>query len=159
MNKSEKLFGEMLLKKGLISEVQLQSTIQEQLQVQKNKLIGEMFVEKGLITENDLFRTLADQFGIEFVNLAEEEIDWEVSVGFSSSLINEHKCLPYRIDDKTITLAISNPLDAWLLEMAEKEADPNKIKVVLVKTSDMNTAIKEYHKRSIRSMMKKWKKD
>jgi len=67
--------------------------------------------------------------------------------------------LPLRADEDTVVVAITNPLDAWALDTAEKEAAPHKIEIVLVKTSDMDAAIKEYHKHSIRKMMNKWAKD
>ncbi len=157
MKKKGKYLGEMLIGKGLITEDQLQSMIQEQLK--NKKFLGEMLVENGLISEDDLFMTIAEQFDIDFVQLADEEIDWDVSIGFSSSMITEHSCLPLRADEDTVVLAITNPLDVWVLETAEKEAAPHSIKVVLVKKSDMDEAIKEYHKHSIRKMMNKWKKD
>jgi type IV pilus assembly protein PilB len=157
MRKKGKYLGEMLVDKGLLTDDQLQAMMQEQLK--NKKFLGQMLVEKGLITENELFQTIAEQFNIEFVGLADEEIDWDVALGFSSSIITEHKCLPLRFDQETVVLAITNPLDAWVLETVEKEAAPNKVKVVLVKTSEMDTAIKQYHKNSIRKMMNKWKKD
>jgi len=123
------------------------------------KLLGEMLVEKGLVTEDDLCVTLAEQYDIEFIKLANEEINWDAPKGFSFSFINKHRCLPLQVDEKTVTLAITNPLDPWAVDMAEKEAAPNRIKVVLAKKSDMDTAIKEYQKYSIRKTIKKFKKD
>ena len=157
MKKKGKYLGEMLVKKGLISEDQLQEMIQEQLS--NKKFIGEMFVEKGIIDEDDLYATIAEQFNIEYVSLKNEKIDWEVASGFSSSMITDHKCLPLQADKENVTLAITNPLDVWVLDTAEKEAAPRKVKVVLVNKSDMDAAIKEYHKYSMRKMMSKWRKD
>lgn len=157
MRKKGKYLGEMLVGKGLVTEDQLEAMIKEQLK--NKKFLGQMLVESGLVSEDDLFKTIAEQFDIDFVQLADEEIDWDVSAGFSSSMITEHKCLPLRADDETVVLAITNPLDVWVLDTAEKEAAPHKIKVVLVKESDMDIALKQYHKYSIRKMMHKWKKD
>jgi len=157
MKKKGKYLGEMLVNKGLVSDDQLQAIIQEQLK--NKKFLGEMLVEKGIIDEKDLFETIAEQYNINFVSLKDEQIDWETAIGFSSSMITEHKCLPLRADEETVTLAITNPLDVWVLDSAEKEVAPRKVKVVLVTTSDMDGAIKEYHRQSIRTMMNKWKKD
>jgi len=157
MRKKGKYLGEMLIKKGLVDEDQIQSVMQEQLK--NKKFLGEMLVEKGMISEDELCMTIAEQFDIEYVSLEDEEIDWDVSIGFPSTMITEHQCLPLRADEETVVLAITNPLDVWVLDTAEKEAAPHKIKVVLVKKTDMDAAIKEYHKRSIQKMMKKWKKD
>jgi len=157
MRKKGKYIGEILVSKGLITDEQLQMVIQEQLK--NKKFIGAMCVEKGMISEHDLLTTLAEQFDIEYVSLKDEEIDWEIASGFSASLITDHKCLPLRADEETVILAITNPLDVWVLDTAEKEAAPRKIKVVLAKTSDMDEAIKEYRRYSIKRMMNKWRKD
>ena len=157
MRKKGKYLGEMLVGKGLVSEAQLKTIMEEQLK--NKKFLGEMLMESGLISEEDLFKTIAEQFDIEYTSLPDEEIDWDIAIGFSSSIITEHKCLPLRLEGEAILLAITNPLDAWVLETAEKEAAPKKIKVILVMKSDMEVAVKEYHKRSIRKMMNKWKND
>lgn len=157
MKKKGKYLGEILKNKGLITDDQLQEVVKEQMR--NKKFIGEMFVEKGLISEKDLLETLADQFDINHISLKDQEIDWTVASEFSASLITDHKCLPLGADEETMTLAITNPLDVWVLDAAEKEAAPRKVKVVLVTPSDMDEAIKEYRRRSIRKMMDKWRKE
>ena len=157
MKKKGKYLGEMLIDKGLISEDQLQTMIQDQMR--NKKFLGQMFVDKGIISERQLFETIAEQFDMEFVLLKNEEIDWDVAIGFSTSMITDHKCLPLRVDGECVRLAITNPLDVWVLDNAEKEAAPRKVKIVLTTISEMDGAIKEYHRYSIRKMMNKWKKD
>ena len=157
MRKKGKYLGEILVSKGLITDSELQMIIQEQLR--NKKFIGAMLIEKGLISEDDLLITLAEQFDIEPIRLKDVEIDWEVVTKFSSSMITDYKCLPIKADEETVTLVIANPLDVWVLDKAEKEVAPRKLKIVLTTVSDMDEAIKEYRRRSIRNMMKKWKKD
>ncbi|HQP10507.1 MAG TPA: hypothetical protein PKV41_03915 [Candidatus Omnitrophota bacterium] len=157
MKKQGKYLGEILVGKGFITDDELQAVIQEQLR--NKKFLGEMLIEKGLISEDDLLKTLADQFEIEPIRLKDAPIDWEAASGFSSSLITDHKCLPIKSDAETVTVVIANPLDVWALDKAEKDVAPRKLKILLTTTSDMDEAIKEYRRRSIRNMMKKWKKE
>ncbi|MCK5259784.1 MAG: hypothetical protein KAJ70_01860 [Candidatus Omnitrophica bacterium] len=157
MKKKGKYLGEILVSKGFITDSDLQMVIQEQLR--NKRFIGTMMIEKGLITEDDLLNALAEQFDIEPVRLKDVEIDWETASNFSSSMITDCKCLPIKADEETVTLVISNPLDVWVLDKAEKEVAPRKLKVSLTTVSDMDEAIKEYRRRSIQNMMKKWKKD
>ncbi|MCK5012443.1 MAG: hypothetical protein KAS66_01365 [Candidatus Omnitrophica bacterium] len=157
MKKKGKYLGEILIGKGLITDSELQMAIQEQLR--NKKFIGIMLIEKGLISEGDLLIALAEQFDIEPIRLADIEIDWEAATRFSSSMITDYKCLPIKADEETVTLAIANPLDVWVLDKAEKEVAPCTLKVVLTTITDMDEAIKEHRRRSIRNMMKKWKKD
>lgn len=157
MKKKGKYLGEILVSRGYITDDELQSVIQEQMR--NKKFLGEMLIEKGLISEDDLLKTLADQFAIEPIRLKDASIDWEATANFSSSLITDHKCLPIRCDEETVTVVIANPLDVWSLDKAEKDVAPRRLKILLTTTSDIDEAIKEYRRRSIRTMMKKWKKD
>ena len=157
MKKKGKYLGEILVSKGFITDDELQVVIQEQLR--NKKFLGVMLVEKGLVSEDDLLKTLAEQFEIEPMRLKDARVDWEATAGFSSSLITDHKCLPIKADEETVTVMIDNPLDVWALDKAEKDVAPRKLKVLLTTASDMEEAIKEYRRRSIRNMMKKWKKD
>ena len=157
MKKKGKYLGEILVEKGFITDDELQAVIQEQLR--NKKFLGVMLIEKGLITEDDLLKTLAEQFAIEPIRLKNVDIDWEAASGLSSALITDHKCLPIKADEETITIVIANPLDVWALDKAEKDIAPRKLKILLTTTSDIDEAIKEYRRRSIRNMMKKWKKD
>jgi type IV pilus assembly protein PilB len=157
MKKKGKYLGEILVSRGLITDEELQAVIQEQLR--NKKFLGQMLIEKGLVSEDDLLKTLADQFEIEPIRLKDAEIDWEAVSNFSSALITDHKCFPIKTDEDTVTLVITNPLDVWALNQAEKDVAPRKIKVLLTTTSDMDEAIKEYRRRSIRNMMKKWQKE
>lgn len=156
MKRRGKYLGEILLEKGLITEKELQTVIEEQLR--NKKFLGMMLVEKGIITEDDLLKTLADQFDVEPVQLKDVKIDWEGALEFPSALISDHKCFPLSGDDETLTLAITNPLDVLVVDSAEKEVAPRKLKVVLIKMSDMDEVVKEYRRRSVQKMMKKWKK-
>jgi len=156
VKQKKKYIGEILIDKGLITYEQLQEVIAEQM---KNKqFLGEMLVKKGIISEDNLLEALAEQFALNFVRLKDEAIDWEVAKGFSSSLITDHKCLPLRMDEDTVTIAITNPLNAWVLAMAEKEAAPRKVEIVLAKVSDIEKAIEAFRQYSVRTMMNKWRK-
>jgi len=157
VKKKEKYIGEILIKKGLITEDDLQDVIQEQ---QKNKkFIGRLLVDKGVITEDDLLVTLADQFDVDFVHLKDVNIDWEAVFEFPSALIVGHKCFPIKRDDEALTLAVTNPLDVWTVNEVEKEVAPRKVKIILIAVPDMDEAVKEYRRRSVKKMMAQWKKD
>jgi len=159
MKKIEKLLGEMFVERGVVTAEQVRVMIQEQLQAQDKKFIGAMLNEGGFITEDDLFITLAEQFGIEFTELGKKEINWNVPTGFSPSFIKTHKCFPMRVDEETVVLVITNPLDAWMMDTAENAVAPNKLEVVLAKESDMDALIKEYQKHLLRKMMDGFKQD
>ena len=71
-------------------------------------------------------------------------IDWDFVDRFSPSLIMEHKCLPLGCDGFVMTVAITNPLDAWALKRAEEETRGYKLNLVLVAEGEMREVIKRY---------------
>jgi len=149
----------MLVEKGLIDRDQVEIMVKEQRQIPSKKLIGEMLVERGLVDQDDLSTVLAAQFSIGYVRLTNVKIDWKSPTGISPLFINKHRCIPMRIDEETIMLAIENPLDIWIIKMAEKEAAPNKLKIVLTDKKDIDAAMKEYRKHALLNMVMKFKKD
>lgn len=64
--------GELLIKKKLLSEEQLENVLDEQKRT--GRKLGRLFVEKGLVTEKQISDAIADQLNIPFVDLSEVEI-------------------------------------------------------------------------------------
>jgi len=64
---------------------------------------------------------------------------------FSPSLIRDHYYFPFKRDERSVTMAVTNPLDAWSLKMAEEEARGWVLKLALTSQGDMEDAIKRYH--------------
>jgi len=149
----------MLVEKGLVDQDQVEITVEEQRKIQDRKFIGEMLVDRGLIDQGNLSSVLAAQFSIGYVRLTNVKINWDSLTGFSSSFITKYRCIPMRVDEETIMLAITNPLDMRIIQLAEKEAAPNNLKIVLTEISDIDAAIKEYQRHSMRNTLSKFKKD
>jgi len=156
MEKSPKRIGEILIKKGVITEAQLHDALKEQKT--SSGFLGAILVSKGWVSKNDVLEALAEQFGIPLVDLKKEHIDMELARRFSSSLIVDHKCFPVRQDEETITVAIVNPLNAVAISKIEEEAKPRKVNLVLVTEEDIDEAIKNYRQHvseSIQRMLKR----
>lgn len=142
IRKTQKKIGDILIAKGLITEEQLQEALTQQ---RKNKkFLGEILIENYSIIEDDLLKVLSEQFDIEVVSLKNKYIDWNFVKGFSSSLILDHKCFPVKTDERTLTIAIINPLDVWALKKSEDESKGLKVIWVLVSQKDMQEVIQKY---------------
>lgn len=134
--------GELLLQKKLITSQQLKISLEEQ-QMSRD-FLGLILIRKGFIKEDDLMLVLSEQFHIPYMKLQNSYIDWELASKFSSSLITDGQCLPFKQDKDGIKVAITNPLDALTISQAEQEAKLEKVHLVLVKPSDMTEAIKAF---------------
>jgi hypothetical protein len=142
MGKSTKRIGEILIEKRMITEAQLHDALSDQRF--SDKFLGMILMERGLITDRELAEVLSEQFGIPLVDLKQEHIDMELARKYSTSVVIDHKCFPFKQDDSAVTVAIVNPLNAVAISKIEEEAFPRKVNLVLVNDSDLTELIKNY---------------
>jgi len=157
MTKSNVRIGEILLKKGMISEAQLHDALLSQKITPA--FLGAILVNKGIIASMQLAEALAEQFDLPLVELKSQYTDMELTRRFSSSIILDHKCFPLRSDENTVTVAITNPLNAVAIAKVEEEASPRTVKWLLVTEDDMNEAIKNYRQAISANIQKLLRKD
>jgi type IV pilus assembly protein PilB len=142
MEKPKKQLGEILIEKGLILPEQLKDALIKQMRTKE--FLGAILLRRKQITEKDLLKALSEQFKIPIISIKNHYIDWNFVRRFSASLILEHKCLPLKGDDVTVTVAITNPLNAWTIKKAEEETRGFVLKLVLVSDEDMKDVIERY---------------
>lgn len=144
MIKSIKRLGEILIEKGLLTPEGLKEALKEQGRT--NDYLGNILIKKGLIRENDLLPAISEQTGFPQVELKNQYIDWQTAKSFSASLVIDYRYLPFKRDDSSVTIAVTNPFDIWALKKAEEEAMGLKLNLVLVSRRDMDEAIQRYKK-------------
>jgi len=106
--------GELLVEKGLITEVQLDEALSERRE--HGGLLGETLVRLGFIFEDELARTLAEQAGVPFVNLDANPVDRYAAGTISRSLGESLAALPVRFTPEGgIVIAVADPTDETLL--------------------------------------------
>jgi type IV pilus assembly protein PilB len=142
VEKGHKKLGEILIEKGLITAEELEQALNEQ--VKTKEFLGAVLLRKNQIKERDLFEALSEQYSIPLISLKNRYIDWKIVKEFSASLILDYMCFPIKKDDWSMTIAITNPLDAWAIKRAEEETSGFKLKLVLVSSEDMREAIHRY---------------
>ncbi len=143
MLSKQKLTGEILVQKGLISRDQLAWALGEQ-EVTK-EFLGKILLEKKWVKERDLMLALSEHFNMPLADLKNQYIDWDLVKHFSPSLIMDHHYFPFKGDERSVTMAVTNPLDAWSLKMAEDEARGLELKLALASPAEMEDAINRYH--------------
>ena len=146
------LLGEILIQKKLITPEQLEEALK--IQAETREFLGAILIEKRFIREDDLLRALSEQFQIPIVKFQDYYIDWEAAMRFSSSVVCEFRCLPVRADERSITVAITNPLDAIAISKVEEEARDYRVKLILVSNGDMDEALKTYNRHASQRIRK-----
>ena len=136
------LIGQLLVLKGLISMETLERALIEQ---EKHKdFLGDTLIRLGLITKDQFYSTLAGQLGVEYVKLNELPIAPEIINEIPAKFACHYELMPIKIENNTITVAMSNPLDIHTIDDI-KLLLKREIKTVLAVRSDVHEAIKKYY--------------
>ncbi len=136
------LLGELLISKKLITQEQLDAALEEQKET--GDFLGKILLKRRSLKEHDLVRALSEQFGIPLLSLKPTDIDWNVALKFTTPLIVEHQCFPYKKDVMGVWVAVVNPLDVQAVSKIEDLVKPERVRTVLVTTVEMAEILKTY---------------
>ena len=100
--------GELLIKKNLLTQAQLEEALQAQV-IFGGKL-GTILIEMGLITEDKLAAIMAQLLAIPCVKPGQlQNIPEDIIKIISSELAEKHKVVPVAVNGKKLTLAMAEP--------------------------------------------------
>jgi len=134
--------GEVLVKRGVITQQQLEAAVGAQRKTGQS--LGQILVGKGFATEAQIVQALALQLNIPFVNLQQTEIQAAAVDLVPLPLVKKHTCIPVRVSDAFLVVAMQNPLD--LMAMEELSFVSNrKVKQAIATRSDIVSAIKQQY--------------
>src|SRR5512134_2128040 len=105
--------GEILFKKGLLDQRQLQLARNAQTDGVR---LDQAAVGLGLITEEAALRALGDEVGIPFVDLAEMDIDLSLLKGFPPRFIHREALFPIHQNNGSLVVATSDPFNLYPLD-------------------------------------------
>ena len=99
--------GTLLLERGLVTQEQLDSALEEQRQSRKS--LGRVLIDGGIVSEGDLVSTLAARIGLEFVDLGEFTIDPSAVALISDSLARRFQAVPIGWEENRLVVAMADP--------------------------------------------------
>jgi len=140
---SKKQLGELLIEKGIISHEQLNLAIKEQKE--KGGLLGELLVELHFATERDIAQALTSQYGFPYLPLANYEIDEDVIKSVPENICRQFCLIPIDKIGKSLTLAMSNPLNTQAAEDVELITGCT-IQTFVSTTTEVKESIDKYYK-------------
>jgi len=131
--------GERLIRDGLLRDDQLQYALEHQ---QKHGgSLGDILVSMGFLSSSDVKPYLEQGTGFPFVDIAEEEIDREVSGRIPKDTVMARMALPFREIGGRVLVAMADPLDIGTID--EFRAVYNKpVEPCLALSADLMDAIK-----------------
>ncbi len=142
-NYRNKRLGEILIEMGLISSKELEKAFQ--IQKRAGKRLGEILVEQGVLSEKDLLKALSLKLSIPTAKIDSYAIDPAVVEIISREIAEKHKIIPlFKVND-TLTVAMADPLDVYVVDYLRHKTGLN-IQTVLASESDIQKAIEKYYR-------------
>lgn len=132
--------GDLLLKKGLLSEQKLEEAII--LQKKTSQRLGQIIVARGWVSEEVFLQALSEQLAIPYVVLRQGLYDPEVFESIDREVIKRLKMIPMFLVSGVLTLATSDA--QAMASFGEIEEKLNcKVKPILARSSDIVKTLAE----------------
>ncbi len=135
--------GEILIQKKLIDWKQLEEALVEQKKTRE--FVGEVLVRKQYVPRFLLFKALAERHAMPFADLSHVFVDGGAVRRVPKSVALKYRILPIEVQDRTLVVGVSDPLQ----DLPEKEiaelAQVTAIKTVLCTPEAVATAIETYY--------------
>lgn len=142
----EKLrLGDVLVQQRLISQEQLQQTLD--LQRQTGKKMGRLLIETGLITEELLANGLARQLRVPFVNLKTFPFRADVVKLLPEAVARRFKALALEDKGDSLLVALADPLDLFAYDELTRILKRN-ISIAAVPESQLALAFDRLYRRT-----------
>ncbi|OPX28366.1 MAG: hypothetical protein B1H08_06015 [Candidatus Omnitrophica bacterium 4484_171] len=141
--KIDKLLGEILVEKDIITPQQLREVLDAQ--AKEDGLIGEIIVNKKFATEEDIAQCISFQYGFPFLPLENYDIPIEVAKIVPKNVAQHYCLVPIDKIGDTLTVAMANPLNMEAAEDLEDLTSLN-IQIFVSTSSDIRAAIERSYK-------------
>ncbi|WP_164668372.1 GspE/PulE family protein [Virgibacillus doumboii] len=138
---ARKRLGDLLQDAGLVSEDQINETLQNK---KENQKLGDALLERGFITERQLIEVLEFQLGIPHVSLYRYPIDRNVLGYVPKEMAQQNYILPLKFQDNELLLAMKDPMDYYIIDDLEM-ATGFSISPVIAAKDDILYAINKYY--------------
>jgi general secretion pathway protein E/type IV pilus assembly protein PilB len=105
--------GEILLRKGLLDQRQLEMARRAQTEGQR---LDEAAVALRLVTEEQALRAIGEEFGLDYVDLSDTKIDLALLADFPAKSIHRESLFPISQHNGSLVVATSDPFNLYPLD-------------------------------------------
>ena len=134
--------GQLLIREGLINEIQLQKALEEQKI--NGGLLGSNLVKLEFIEEKALLKFISGLYRVPTINLEEATIDPSLLKLIPLDIIQKHNILPVSRTGSTLVLAMVDPSNIFAIDDV-KFLTGYGIDVVATTAKDIKEAINQYY--------------
>ena len=108
--------GNLLIDRGYISPENLQAALDSQKEGGRTKLLGEILVDLEFCTEDQIVECLAAEYGVPYAKLEARLFDPAIVDVLPRDYIESNLVMPLFIVRDTLTMAVSEPSNLFLIE-------------------------------------------
>jgi type IV pilus assembly protein PilB len=138
--------GSLLINRGLLTVDQVKQAFEEQQLT--GKRLGEIVVAHGWVTPQDLAQALAEQNGLEYVDLAETDLDHEAAMLLPKELALRYQAVPVRFVEDDLLVAVADPTDIGRADDLRLALGHN-VRLGVSAPADLERAIKRLYRTQI----------
>ncbi|MBN1193132.1 MAG: Flp pilus assembly complex ATPase component TadA [Coriobacteriia bacterium] len=109
---SGKRLGRVLVQSGLITQEQLDNALADP----SGRSLSAVLVEQGVANDSAIARAIAETMGLAYVDMAAVDIDPAAATMLSVDMARRHTCLPIRIEDDELVVAMSDPANVFAID-------------------------------------------
>ncbi len=139
--------GALLVSEGLLAPDQLREAFEEQART--GERFGAIVVERGWVTRADVAMALALQAGLEFVDLADVEVETSLLERMPEHLAKRYLAAPIRYDDDgAIVVAIADPTNVQAADDI-RIAIGGQVRFAIVEADDLAFLIRRSYRTEV----------
>ncbi len=111
-----KFLGEILVEMEVCSSDEIDAALAKQMNNNDRRPVGEILVEMEACAPEDVARALAEQYDLRFYDLETIDIPRQVVELVPHQLAMEKKVIPVSLNGRTLSVAMTNPLDLEIVD-------------------------------------------
>ena len=135
--------GDLLVSKGYITPEQLDSALRDQQSGGDGQLLGEVLVERELCSEEHVLECVAAELSLPYVRLDNRMFDPKAFELIPREFVEKHTVLPlFKVRD-TLTVAVAEPTNVFLLDQLQEIAG-SAVQVVIASARDIRRMVQTY---------------
>lgn len=138
-----KPLGQLLLTRGLVKQEHLDRALEEQKRSNHQKLLGEVLIELRICSEDQICEALAEAYGVPYARVSPKVADPKAIEMLPKEFLEKHSVLPLFLVEGTLTVAVPEPANVFLIEEIERLAG-YPVQVVAATTHDIRATIQAY---------------
>ncbi len=145
--------GEILVQRGHISSEEVDRALE--LQRERGDKIGKILVDLGYVAAREVLSALSEQLATPLVQLDGPPAVSTETEKLSPRFLRQFRCLPYSLEDHTVTLAMADPLDFETI-LAVGNYTGLTVKPVLASEQEILDSINRFYEASKQEIDGEW---